>query len=102
MKVFIPPGSVVTFMYFDPQSKATDTRPFTSVTKVQQANKGCIAVVEADSINGLGRITCVTNSGETGAYLYQYRDRDNRPRSFDVISLADADGKILKLQSFIN
>lgn len=102
MQALILPHSVVTVMYVDPKSMATDTRPFTSNTTVKQVQKGCLSVVEVDSRNGLGKITCVANSGETGTYWYEYRDRDDKPKSFTVVSLTDANNMILKLKSFID
>lgn len=102
MKALILPHSVVTVMYVHPKSKAADTPQFRSITTVQQVRKGCLSVVEDDSKNGLGTITCVANSGETGTYWYEYRDRDDKPKSFDVVALLDANGWILKLGSFID
>lgn len=101
MKAFISPHSVVTVTYVDPSNVANTPR-FRSITTVQQVQKGCLTVVEIASRNGLGKIVCVADSAKTGIYCYEYRNNNNEPKLFRVLSLTDAFDKILKLGSFID
>jgi hypothetical protein len=100
MKLIITPGDVVTFFARDPESPlSADPSPIGTI--VQQVKRGAITVSEADSINGLAQIFCVSDSVTGGRYWYEYTDRNSKAKSFDVTQLFDSKDSQVKVRSFI-